>query len=386
MNAAPVGLYIHIPWCIRKCPYCDFNSHEFDYEVQEQHYLLALQQDIDREARRFAGREISSIFFGGGTPSLFSAAGIQHILALVHGNFRVASDIEVTLEANPGTVEHEKFSDFRAAGINRISLGVQSFDDRHLRALGRIHTAGDAQRAIRSIIDAGYQHWNLDLMHGLPEQSLSEAVDDLQTALAFNPSHLSWYQLTVEPNTVFYSTKPELPNEDVLADIQDSGHALLATAGLTQYEVSAYAAVDQRCQHNLNYWKFGDYAALGAGAHGKRSHYDSDVLTVERYWKQRQPNTYMSAPDKQAGSRVLTENDVVFEFMLNALRLLDGFDRPLFEARTGLPYSRIADDIERLISEGLLDSNLQNIAPTALGRRFLNDVTARFLQEPNEPG
>lgn len=379
MSKIPAGLYIHIPWCVRKCPYCDFNSHEFAQELQEQEYLIALRQDINREAHRFKGREISSVFFGGGTPSLFSTAGINQILDLVAANFSVATDIEVTLEANPGTVEQGKFSSFQAAGVNRISLGVQSFDDKHLRALGRIHTAGEAQRAIRSIIDAGFERWNLDLMHGLPDQTLAEATADLQTALAFEPSHVSWYQLTIEPNTVFYSSQPSLPNDDVLADIQDAGHALLASAGLVQYEVSAYAKPEQRCLHNLNYWQFGDYAALGAGAHGKYSSHDSGELTVDRYWKQRQPNKYMMDIDKEAGSRTLTRADRVFEFMLNALRLLEGFDIHLFEARSGLSYASIAADVDQLITEGLLSKSQEQITTTALGQRFLNDVTARFL-------
>lgn len=381
MSEIPAGIYIHIPWCVRKCPYCDFNSHEFGGELPEDRYLLALQQDISAEANRFQGREISSVFFGGGTPSLFSAASIHRILDLVAANFRVAANLEVTLEANPGTVEQGKFSAFRAAGVNRISLGVQSFDDRHLQSLGRIHTAGEAQRAIGSIIDAGFERWNIDLMHGLPEQTPAQAITDLETALSFKPSHVSWYQLTIEPNTVFYSTQPGLPSDDTLADIQSAGHALLASSGLMQYEVSAYANPGQRCQHNLNYWQFGDYAALGAGAHGKFSSAHSHKLKVERYWKQRQPNTYITDVNKEAGSRTLSEQDLIFEFMLNALRLIEGFDSQLFEARTGLPYSSVAADINDLLTEGLLEKDQQQIAATALGQRFLNDVTARFLSE-----
>lgn len=348
--------------------------------LQEENYLLALQQDISREAQRFKGREISSVFFGGGTPSLFSTAGIGQILDLVAANFTVATKLEITLEANPGTVEQAKFSDFRAAGVNRISLGVQSFDDHHLHALGRIHSAGEAQRAIQSIIDAGFERWNVDLMHGLPGQNLVQAIDDLQAALTFKPSHLSWYQLTIEPNTVFYSSQPTLPCDDVLADIQEEGHALLAASGLMQYEVSAYATAGENCRHNLNYWQFGDYAALGAGAHGKYSSYDSEGLAVGRYWKQRQPDTYMKLADKQAGSRTLDQHDIVFEFMLNALRLIDGFNCRLFEARTGLAYSAVASDVNQLLEEGLLMKDRQQIKATELGQRFLNDVTARFLQ------
>ncbi|MFK7731329.1 MAG: radical SAM family heme chaperone HemW [Pseudomonadales bacterium] len=381
MSDIPAGLYIHIPWCVRKCPYCDFNSHEFGGQLQEESYLLALQQDISKEAQRFKHRTINSVFFGGGTPSLFSAMGIGRILEMVAANFHVATNAEVTLEANPGTVEQKKFSAFRAAGVNRISLGIQSFDDKHLSALGRIHSAEEAQRAIRSIIDAGFERWNLDLMHGLPNQTQAEAIIDLHTALAFKPSHLSWYQLTIEPNTVFYSAQPSLPNEDILADIQDAGHTLLASNGLMQYEVSAYASSGERCQHNLNYWQFGDYAALGAGAHGKFSVDESDGFTVGRYWKQRQPNTYMSEADKEAGRRNLTGQDLAFEFMLNALRLIEGFKIELFEARTRLPYSSIAATIEQLIHDGLLENNQQRISATALGQRFLNDVTARFLDE-----
>ncbi|MEM8496922.1 MAG: radical SAM family heme chaperone HemW [Pseudomonadota bacterium] len=379
MSEIPASIYVHIPWCVRKCPYCDFNSHEFGAELQEGDYLLALQHDISAEADRFKGREISSVFFGGGTPSLFSAAGISRIIDLVAANFRIAPNVEITLEANPGTVEQGKFAAFRTAGVNRISLGVQSFDENHLRGLGRIHTASEAQRAIGSIIDAGFERWNIDLMHGLPEQTKKEAIHDLEMALSFQPSHVSWYQLTIEPNTVFYNTKPSLPNDDILADIQDTGHALLASSCLAQYEVSAYATPEQRCQHNLNYWNFGDYAALGAGAHGKHSSADANRLTVDRYWKQRQPNTYITDVNKQAGNRMLTEQDLIFEFMLNALRLLEGFDVQVFEARTGLPYSRIAKDIDQLVAEDLLGVEQQQIATTALGQRFLNDVTARFL-------
>lgn len=384
MSEFPAGIYIHIPWCVRKCPYCDFNSHEFSGALQEDEYILALEHDISAEANRFKGREISSVFFGGGTPSLFSAASINRILDLVITNFQLAPNVEVTLEANPGTVEHGKFSAFQAAGVNRISLGVQSFDDNHLRALGRIHSANEAQRAIGSIIDAGFERWNIDLMHGLPGQTQEQAIGDLEKALSFEPSHVSWYQLTIEPNTVFYSTKPSLPNDDILADIQDTGHALLASNGLKQYEVSAYAMAGQRCQHNLNYWQFGDYAALGAGAHGKLSASHSNRLTVDRYWKQRQPNTYITDANKQAGSRTLREQDLIFEFMLNALRLLEGFDIQMFEARTGLPFSSIAADIDQLVAEGLLGIEQHRIAATAMGQRFLNDVTARFLNEQED--
>lgn len=380
MNPAATGLYVHIPWCIKKCPYCDFNSHAHHGALPELEYLQALERDILYQANLFQGRSITSVFIGGGTPSLFSASGIDKLLGLINRYFSLAAGAEITLEANPGAVEQQRFKDYRSAGINRISLGVQSFSDAALQALGRVHNAGDAMNAIDTVKRSGFERWNIDLMHGLPEQTPADALHDLQLAIDASASHISWYQLTIETNTAFYNSPPQLPDEDVLADIQDAGQELLRTHGLEQYEVSAYAAASQQCQHNLNYWKFGDYAAIGAGAHGKISaQNEGQPLNIQRFWNTRQPDNYINAKQGIAGQRELSVEDSAFEFMLNALRLNDGFDQHLFEQGTGQAIDSVSQTLASLCDRELLKQTDECFAATEMGRRYLNDVVAEFL-------
>lgn len=380
MNLPPLSLYVHIPWCVRKCPYCDFNSHAAQGQLPEEPYINALVADLRHEATRQQGRPLHSVFIGGGTPSLFSAPAIDRILTEIDRTLGLPADIEITLEANPGAVDQQRFSEYRASGINRISLGVQSFDNAALKALGRIHNSDNAHDALRTIKKAGFERWNIDLMHGLPGQSVEAAMLDLKTAFQFEPSHLSWYQLTIEPNTAFYSNTPTLPDDDELATIQDAGVDLLAANGLKQYEVSAYAQPMQQCQHNLNYWGFGDYLAIGAGAHGKVSYAANDHLSVERYWKTRVPDTYISSLNKEADHRFVDGEDRIFEFMLNALRLNDGFSLGSFSERTGFSSERIQRPVQTLMDKGLLEHRKEHIAATAQGQRFLNDVIGHFLE------
>lgn len=330
----------------------------------------------------FYGRPIDSVFIGGGTPSLFSAAAIDQLLRLIDGYFSLSSNAEITLEANPGAVEQQRFKDYRSAGVNRISLGVQSFSDAALQALGRVHNAGDAMNAIETIKRSGFKRWNIDLMHGLPKQTADEAMHDLKLALDTDASHISWYQLTIETNTAFYSSPPALPDEDMLADIQEAGQELLRTRGLGQYEVSAYSAPGEQCQHNMNYWQFGDYAAIGAGAHGKHTETKQDgALNIQRYWNTRQPDNYIKATQGIAGQRELNAEDSAFEFMLNALRLNKGFEQRLFEQRTGQAIDSVSQTLGRLCSQSLLTQSANNYAATATGLRYLNDVVAEFLPE-----
>lgn len=399
----PLGLYLHMPWCVRKCPYCDFNSHAApgagEGGVPETAYIAALLADLDRDladfpAARLRERVVETVFIGGGTPSLISPDGYAALFAGLRQRLRFANDAEITLEANPGTVEQGLFSGYRAVGINRLSIGVQTFQSAQLSALGRIHSGGEALRAAESARAAGFTTFNLDLMHGLPGQTVEQALDDLRQAIALQPTHLSWYQLTLEPNTVFHSRPPVLPDEDVLADIQEAGQALLAAEGYRQYEVSAYARDGHRCRHNLNYWRFGDYLGIGAGAHGKLSWAAADgALAIVRTSKTRGPRDYLAAAQRLhdggialAGAFRATADEIAgrerpFEFMLNTLRLIDGVPASLWRARAGLPDAVLADILRDLRARGLLVADAERLAATALGQRYLNQVIEAFLPE-----
>ena len=373
----PLALYIHIPWCVRKCPYCDFNSHAASPVLPEEDYVDALLADLDQDLPAVYGRPLSSIFFGGGTPSLFSAAALGRLLAGVEQRIVFAPDIEITLEANPGTFEQDKFVAYRKLGINRLSIGVQSFQPQKLEALGRIHTGDEALRAAEMARRAGFDNFNLDLMHGLPDQSLEEALDDVRQAIALAPTHLSWYQLTLEPNTVFWNQPPVLPEDDILWDIQEAGQALLAEHGFTQYEVSAYAKPGKAARHNLNYWSFGDFIGIGAGAHGKLSLRDGRIV---RTWKTRLPKDYLNpAKSFKAGEKTLAIDELPFEFLMNALRLTEGVDAELFTQRTGLPLETLAAARREAEQKGLLQVEPTRLVATARGQLFLNDLLQYFL-------
>jgi putative oxygen-independent coproporphyrinogen III oxidase len=380
MQPRPLSLYIHLPWCERKCPYCDFNSHEAQL-IPESDYIDALLRDLESDLDLAQGRPIESLFIGGGTPSLFSAAAIARLLAEVGSLLSLSPSLEATMEANPGSSEAGKFADFREAGINRLSLGVQSFDDSCLQALGRVHNSHQARAAIEHARAAGFDNLNIDLMHGLPGQSVATAEADLREALAFEPTHMSWYQLTIEPNTVFHKRPPLLPVEDELADIQQAGEGLMASAGLVQYEVSAYSQGDFRCRHNLNYWSFGDYLGIGAGAHGKISFSDG---RIQRYAKTRQPENYMGAKSRDftASRRDLTPADASGEFMLNALRLNEGFRLEQFSASTGQDVAVLDEKLQLFQQQGLLDIEDGQVKTSPLGRRFLDTVIAGFFTDP----
>jgi len=372
-----LSLYVHIPWCVKKCPYCDFNSHEAKI-IPEEEYVKALVADLQQEADAVQGRKLHSIFFGGGTPSLFSAKSISAILEYAEKQIGFESDIEITLEANPGTFEQEKFVGFYQAGVNRLSMGVQSFQTQHLKKLGRIHNSDEAKAAIASAKKAGFNNINLDLMHGLPEQTLDNALDDLQTAIDFSPSHISWYQLTIEPNTVFFREQPPLPADETLASIQDAGQALLQEYGYDQYEVSAYAKGGRQAKHNLNYWSFGDYLGIGAGAHGKVT--DLAGSCVIRKQKTRLPEHYLDykiAPRFKAIT--VAQNELALEFMMNSLRLLKGVPKALFAERTGFTLHTIEPILSELIAKGLLKDDAQQLTTTELGQRYLNSVLAEFM-------
>ena len=381
MSLLPLSLYVHLPWCVRKCPYCDFNSHSAGAGAPTQRYVDALLTDLEQEAKRAAGRTIESLFLGGGTPSLFAPEEISRLLTGVHERFDVAHDAEITMEANPGTVECGAPAGYRDAGVNRLSIGAQSFDDDALRQLGRIHSSDDIRRAVGEVKSAGFDNFNLDLMHGLPGQTLATAESDVRAALELGPTHISWYQLTLEPNTVFHARPPEnLPDEETAYEIQDAGAALLRDAGFEQYEVSAWARDGRHCRHNVNYWLFGDYLAVGAGAHGKLS----DEARVLRYRKPANPLQYMLVMEgNPAGGELepVADGDLLFEFMLNALRLNDGFHETVFLERTGLSAQRLRQASSGAVARGLLERGSDSIwRPTDLGRRFLNDLQAEFLR------
>ncbi len=381
MTLPPLSLYIHVPWCIRKCPYCDFNSHKAGSDIPEDDYIQALLADLDADLQYVQGRHIGTIFFGGGTPSLFSAAAYNTLFAGLRQRLDIATDAEITLEANPGTFEAEKFAGYRDAGINRLSIGIQSFQDEQLKALGRIHDAGQAQRAVAMAIEAGFENFNLDLMHGLPGQTQELALADLRTALSFQPPHLSWYQLTIEPNTEFYKTPPVLPADDTLWDIQEAGSELLSRHGLQQYEISAFSRPGREARHNLNYWQFGDYLGLGAGAHGKITQIHNGQLSVLRTRKTRLPKDYLN-PDKAflAGTDVVNGEDLGMECLMNALRLNQGIAVSDFSVRTGISPDLIAEPINKGIEKGLLEKG-ERLKATARGQLFLNELLALFLTD-----
>ena len=373
----PLAAYIHIPWCVKKCPYCDFNSHAAGPTLPEEEYVDALLADLDADLAQVHQRPLSSIFFGGGTPSLFSAKALGRLLVGVERRVPFAGDIEITLEANPGTFEQAKFRDYRSLGINRLSIGVQSFQPAKLKALGRIHDGDEAVRAADMARAAGFDNFNLDLMHGLPDQSIEDALSDLRIAIAQSPTHLSWYQLTMEPNTVFWNQPPEVPEDDVLWDIQEAGQALLAAEGYAQYEVSAYAQPGKAARHNLNYWTFGDFLGIGAGAHAKLSQPDG---RIQRSWKTRLPKDYMDNRKRfSAGERVLTAEELPFEFLMNVLRLTDGVASELFTQRTGLPSSVLAAARLGAQQRGLLHEDPARLCATREGQLFLNDLLQYFL-------
>jgi len=369
----PLALYAHLPWCVRKCPYCDFNSHERADALPEREYVDALVADLEGMLPSVWGRRLRTIFIGGGTPSLFSPESIDRLLAAIRARLPLEPDAEVTLEANPGTAEAGRFRGYRAAGVNRLSLGIQSFSDEKLRALGRIHSADEARRAIE-MAQAAFDNVNLDLMYGLPGQTLAEARTDVAEGLRFGTTHLSAYQLTLEPNTVFYSKPPQLPEHDACADMQLAVEELAAAAGFEHYETSAFARAGRRCRHNLNYWEFGDYLGLGAGAHGKLSFADR----VTRHERSKQPREYMAS----AGTlqeKVIAPRELPFEFMLNALRLVEGVPAGLFAERTGLPGATVLRKLQAARDKGLLEEDARRIRATRRGRLFLNDLLQVFL-------
>jgi putative oxygen-independent coproporphyrinogen III oxidase len=374
----PLSLYIHVPWCVKKCPYCDFNSHEATSEIPEKAYLEALLKDFSLDVPYAQGRALTSIFIGGGTPSLMSSDFYQQLLSNIRAQIPFHNDIEITLEANPGTTEAGRFEGYREAGINRLSLGIQSFDDQQLNTLGRIHSAAQATRAVQLAREAGFDNFNIDLMFGLPGQSASQAANDLKQAFALSPSHISWYQLTIEQNTAFYSSPPTLPDDERLWDIQKEGAALLSANGYEQYEVSAYAKNGQQARHNVNYWQFGDYIGVGAGAHSKIS--DSDSGRLLRYRKSRLPKDYLKPrPLYRVGEEPILEEDLPFEYLMNILRLKCGQKQEHFTIRTGLPLSALQPQLDECIDQGLMEKNRLQL--TDKGFLFLNDVLAKFVSE-----
>ncbi|MBU3578086.1 radical SAM family heme chaperone HemW [Polynucleobacter sp. UK-Kesae-W10] len=382
----PLALYIHFPWCEKKCPYCDFNSHQIKAGVvngnpsgfDEQRYIAALIADLETELPHIWGRQVHSIFIGGGTPSLLSPAGMDALLSAVRARVNLEPNAEITMEANPGSVEAKKFAAFAQCGINRVSLGIQSFQDEQLKALGRIHNGAQAKEAVKIAMNH-FQSVNLDLMYGLPNQSLEAAKADVQTALSFNTPHLSFYNLTLEPNTYFASFPPKLPSEDEIDAIFEQNLDLITKAGYQRYEVSAYAKKDQECKHNLNYWRFGDYIGIGAGAHGKISFPNK----ITRQVRERHPETYMESMEKKGNAliemREIEAQDLPFEFMLNALRLSDGVDTSTFSERTGLPLSVISKGLSEATQKGLLDENPSKLKASAQGLRYLNNLQEIFL-------
>lgn len=372
----PLSLYIHIPWCIRKCPYCDFNSHKSPEVLPEKNYVQALIADLKNDLQHVESREIGSIFIGGGTPSLFSAEAYEILFTELRLLLAFSPDIEITLEANPGTVEQQRFQEYRQLGINRLSLGIQSFNPEHLRILGRIHDAQQAHRAIESARVAGFDNINLDLMHGLPQQTVSQGLDDLQSAITHQPEHLSWYQLTIEPNTIFYKQKPPLPSEDDAFFLEEQGLALLQEAGFARYEISAFSKSNRQARHNLNYWLFGDYLGIGAGAHGKIT----TAKEIQRTRKYRQPKEYLD-PDKNflASMDKVNSTDLVFEFMLNTTRLEQPIPLDLFVQRTGLPLNHLLSKLKIAAHQGLIALTEQHWQVTPFGRRYTNDLQSLFL-------
>ena len=385
-EAIPLGLYIHIPWCERKCPYCDFNSHapREQQAIPEQEYVNALLRDLEAELPLVWGRRISSIFIGGGTPSLFSADALATLLQGIRALLPITASAEITLEANPGSAEAQRFIGYRQAGINRLSIGIQSFNDAQLKALGRVHSSDQARQAVQLATDAGFERINLDLMFGLPEQTADQAGQDLETALELERSlhlgHLSWYQLTLEPNTLFYRQPPPLPSDDRIAAIQAQGIQQLQQAGFERYEISAYAKPQQQCRHNINYWEFGDYIGIGAGAHGKLSSHDA----IQRRWRHRHPSQYMQqalAGQPLSGESTLQRDDLILEFMMNAMRLRNGVPADLFAARTRLNPDAMEPTLSLARSRGWLEQTPDYLKPTDTGLLWLNELLELFVPD-----
>ncbi len=386
LQAPPLSLYIHIPWCLRKCPYCDFNSHTASESLPEKRYIRALLADLDQDLALVGNRELRSIFIGGGTPSLFGAKSIAELLVGVRARLNGAADMEITLEANPGTVESGKFEAFRAAGVNRLSIGVQSFNNAHLRALGRIHDGDQARVAAQAARTAGFVNFNLDLMFGLPRQRIEEALTDVQTAIGLGPTHLSLYQLTLEPNTLFHRHPPRLPAEETVWRMQRKCQALLAERGYAQYEISAYARFGRRCAHNLNYWRFGDYLGIGAGAHGKIT--DLKRQAIKRLWKVKHPRHYLETagtPESLGGAAAVPKTDLPLEFLMNHLRLREGFAAGDFGKRTGLAFAVLEPKLSACVERGLLERRNGHIRCTDDGWNFLDNILEEFVSEASSP-
>ena len=377
LASPPLALYVHFPWCVSKCPYCDFNSHALHGELPQDRYIEALERDIEVQARSAAGRPVVSIFMGGGTPSLFAPEAIGRVLAAARRHLGASGSIEVTLEANPGTIERGRFAEYAAAGINRVSLGGQSFDARTLQALGRIHSPDDTRRAAEELHAAGLHNFNIDLMYALPEQDVAGALRDVELALALEPAHLSHYQLTIEQGTVFAAAPPALPGDDLAAQMLTQCRERLSAAGFTRYEVSAYSRTDRRCVHNLNYWAFGDYLGTGAGAHGKLT----GGGEIRRTTQLREPRRYLAADPGRLEHKRVAEAQLPFEFMLNALRLVDGFEARIFEERTGLAWQAILPKLQALAARGLVELQPGGCRPGERGLLFLNDALVEFLPE-----
>ena len=378
----PLSLYIHIPWCVRKCPYCDFNSHEARDEIPEAAYIDALIADLEQDLPAVWGRTVETVFFGGGTPSLFSPEGIDRLLADVRARIPLKPEAEITLEANPGTVDYARFKGFREAGINRLSIGIQSFQPELLKAIGRVHSDTEAITAVEAAHQAGFKNFNLDLMFGLPGQTQKQALQDLQMAKDLKPAHISWYELTIEPNTWFHRHPPQRPDDDTLWEMQQAGRTLLEAAGYQRYEVSAYARAQQQCRHNMNYWQFGDYLGIGAGAHAKIS--DAATQGITRTAKQRHPRNYLDTARTTArisSSTRITKEDVLLEFAMNALRLDQGFSLTTFNATTGLSYTDIEPIVNKGVADGLLSHDESIIRATPKGQRYLNELLQHWMPD-----
>ena len=376
----PLSLYVHMPWCVRKCPYCDFNSHAVPEKLPAEDYVRVLIADLEQELSRVWGRPVHSIYFGGGTPSLFAAEQVEEFLSAARARLNLWPDIEITLEANPGTIEHDSFSAYAEAGINRVSIGVQSFNDASLGRIGRIHGRSEIEQCLRSLKSSGIMNFNIDLMYGLPGQNLAQSRNDIELAIEANPAHISYYQLTLEPNTAFAANPPELPGDDIAWDMQVAGAGLLEAAGYRQYEISAYAQKGRQSRHNLNYWRYGDFMAIGAGAHGKITR--ASDRQVWRYAKHRHPKRYFQAVetgDWLADKCLLNSNELVFEFFLNQLRLKHGVYINDFSARTGLSWQLVESRVQQAIDRGLLEIDEDRLRPTGLGWRFVNDIQEIFL-------
>lgn len=375
----PLSLYIHTPWCIKKCPYCDFNSYKLTDKLPEQEYITALLRDLENDLNKAQGRPLVSVFFGGGTPSLFSADGIFALLKKIRACIAFAPNIEITLEANPSTLEQKYLSAYKQAGITRASLGAQSFQPDKLHILGRIHSINETFSSLEKIKQANFNSFNIDLMHGLPGQTINDALFDLQTAISCKPQHISWYELTIEPGTVFHTMRVQLPHEDIRMQIQEQGLNLLQQTGFIRYEVSAFATPQHQCLHNINYWEFGDYIGIGAGAHSKIT----DLITneIHRYKKKQKPKAYLSSKQSYIEEKeILATKQIPLEFMLNALRLTNGFQKSLFQERTNLPLSNINAILETAENMKLLSITKDKIIPTNLGTMFLNDLLQLFIK------